>query len=218
VFPRSKLYIGSVDPSAALLAGLVAGLAIAIQVGAVSVLLIEAAVSGGPRVGAAAGMGVATVDLAFAAVAAAAGGAAGAVLSSHEAEIRIVAAGVVAGIAFHGLVSSLRDPPAGSEGSTAGGGSRASGHHFTRFLAITAANPLTIASFAAVAAALSLDGPAAALAFTGGVGLASCTWHMVLALAAGHAGRWITPLMRRRLTIVGRLAVLAIAAQLAFGH
>ena len=45
-------------------AGLIAGLAIAMQVGAVSLLLIEASVVGGPRKGVAAGMGVATADFA----------------------------------------------------------------------------------------------------------------------------------------------------------
>ena len=80
------------DPTAALLAGLVAGIAIAMQVGAVSLLLIEASVVAGPRVGVAAGMGVATADLGYAAVAAAAGGAAGAALSTHEGEIKIFAA------------------------------------------------------------------------------------------------------------------------------
>ena len=146
------------DPSAALLAGLVAGFAIAIQVGAVSLLLVEAAVVAGPRAGVAAGMGVATADLAFAAVAAAAGGAAGALLASHEAEIRLVAAFALAAIAVHGLIAlRTRDdavaPPA--EDPARG---RTAAAHYARFLAITAANPLTIASFAAVAASLSLPG------------------------------------------------------------
>jgi threonine/homoserine/homoserine lactone efflux protein len=223
-----------VEPSAALLAGLVAGLAIATQVGAVSLLLVEAAVVAGPRVGAAAGMGVATADLAFAAVAAAAGGAAGAALSSHEAEIRIVAAAVIAGIAINGLIAIARErassgrpsgpvpAPAlargrGSSGEPRGARAPAASAHYARFLAITAANPPTIASFAAVATALSLQGPAAALAFTAGVGVASFGWHLALGLAAGHAGKWMTPRMRRTLAIGGRLAVLAIAAHLAFG-
>jgi threonine/homoserine/homoserine lactone efflux protein len=203
----------AMDPTAALLAGLVAGLAIAIQVGVVSLLLIEAAVVGGPRVGVAAGMGVAAADLGFGAVAAVAGGAAGAALSSHESEIRIVAAAVVAAVAVHGLIGLARDDEPGPA-STAGGGP---GAHFARFLAITAANPLTIASFAAVAAALSLDGPAAAAAFAAGVGLASAAWHVLLTVAAGHAGRWMKPRIRRGLAVGGRVAVLALAAHLALG-
>jgi threonine/homoserine/homoserine lactone efflux protein len=204
------------DPTTALLAGLAAGLAIAMQVGAVSLLLVDAAIVAGPRVGVAAGMGVATADLAFALVAAAAGGAAGAALSSYEGEIRVVAAIVVAAIALHGLIALRREGAgAGDAGSPAPPASP--GAHFARFLAITGANPLTIASFAAVAAALSLDGPAAAAAFAAGVGLASAAWHVMLTLAAGHAGRRLRPRARRGLAIGGRLAVLAIAAHLALG-
>jgi threonine/homoserine/homoserine lactone efflux protein len=204
------------DPTTALLAGLAAGIAIAIQVGAVSLLLIEASVTAGPRIGVAAGMGVATVDFAFAVVAAAAGGAAGAALSSYEGQIKVVAAITLAAIAVHGLVKLHVERHAGeavgAAGVAAGG---AAGAHYARFLAITAANPLTIASFAAVAAALSLDGAGAAAAFAVGVGIASAGWHLVLTLAAGHAGRWVTPRIRRGLAIGGRLAVLAIAAHLA---
>jgi threonine/homoserine/homoserine lactone efflux protein len=212
----------AMDPNAALLAGLVAGLAIAMQVGAVSLLLIEAAIASGPRAGVAAGMGVATADFAFAVVAAAAGGAAGAALSSHESEIKVVAALTLAAIAIHGLVKLRAERRAGDvevAGGEAARGMAGSadppGAHYARFLAITAANPLTIASFAAVAAALSLDGAGAAAAFAVGVGLASAGWHLVLTLAAGHAGRWVTPRIRRGLAIGGRLAVLAIAAHLA---
>lgn len=203
------------DPSAALLAGLVAGFAIAIQVGAVSLLLIEASVVRGPRVGVAAGMGVATADLAYAMVAALAGGAAGAALSSHEAEIKLTAALILAGIAVHGLVR-LRGGRAPLDAGPVGE-ARTPGGHYARFLAITMANPLTIASFAAVAAALSFDRPAAAVAFAAGVGVASAGWHGMLTLAAGHAGRWITPRVRRGLAVGGRLLVLAIAVHLAAG-
>jgi threonine/homoserine/homoserine lactone efflux protein len=209
------------DPSAALVAGLAAGLAIAMQVGAVSLLLVEASVVAGPRVGVAAGMGVATADLGFAVVAAAAGGAAGAALSSHESEIRVIAAIVIAAMALHGLIALARERhrhgPASAPGFDEASRGVAPRTHFARFLAITAANPLTVASFAAVAAALSLDGPVAAAAFAAGVGLASAGWHVALTLAAGHAGRWMTARVRRVFAVGGRLAVLAIAAHLALG-
>jgi threonine/homoserine/homoserine lactone efflux protein len=211
------------EPTAALIAGLVAGLAIAMQVGAVSLLLIETAIARGPRVAVAAGMGVATVDFGFAIVATAAGGATGAALASNETAIRVVAACVLAVIAVHGLVGLARErrsavatAAAGTEplpGALRSHGS--AGAHYARFILITAANPLTIASFAAVAAGLSLDGTLPAAAFALGVGAASAGWHLVLTLAAGHAARWITPSIRRGLGVVGRLIVLAIAAHLA---
>jgi threonine/homoserine/homoserine lactone efflux protein len=209
-----------VNPDSALLAGLVAGLAIATQVGPVSLLLVETAVATGPRRGVAAGMGVAAADLGFATAAAATGGAVSAALSSHQAEIRGGAALVLAAIAVHGLVGLARERRRPGDAGAAAAVPRAdararAGAQFARFLAITAANPLTIASFAAVTAALSLHGPAAAAAFVAGVGTASAAWHLLLTLAAGHAGRWLTPTARRALAIGGRLAVLAIAANLA---
>jgi threonine/homoserine/homoserine lactone efflux protein len=201
-------------PTGALITGLITGLAIAMQVGAVSLLLVEAAVVAGPRAGVAAGMGVATADFGFAAIAAAAGGVAGPALSSHVREIRAAGALVLAAIALQGLVALARDRGPSASAAAAGGAPRAL---YKRFLAITAANPLTIASFAAVAAALTLDSPASAIAFAAGAGAASAGWHLVLTLVAGHAGRWITPPVRRGLGIGGRLVVLVIAAHLALG-
>ena len=139
-------------------------------------------------------------------------------LSEHETAIRIVAAAVLAAIAVHGLIALARargdTPAAGPAPAVVGASPRA---YYMRFLAITGANPLTIASFAAVAASLSLHSPAAAAAFALGVGVASGGWHLVLSLAAGHAGRRITPRIRSGLAIGGRIAVLGIAAHLALG-
>ena len=199
------------DPTAALIAGLAAGLAVAVQFGAVSLLLVETAVAGGPRAGIAAGMGVATVDLLFAAAAAAAGGAAGAVLAEHEAEVRVAAAILLAAIAVQGLVMMRAERVEVGGGATSVG-ARA---HYARFFAITMLNPLTIASFAAVATSLPLGNPKAAIAFAAGVGAASAGWHLALTAAAGHAGRWITPRIQRGLAVGGRVAVLLIAAHLA---
>src|SRR3954449_860923 len=96
-------------------------LAIAMQVGAVSLLLVEGAGVAGPRAGVAAGMGVATADFAFAAVAAAAGGAAGAALAGYETEIRVVAALALAAIALHGLLALARERRAPGLGGVAVG-------------------------------------------------------------------------------------------------
>ncbi|HKP21341.1 MAG TPA: LysE family transporter [Thermoleophilaceae bacterium] len=208
------------DPTAALIAGLAAGLAIAMQVGAVSLLLVETAVAGGPRVGIAAGMGVATVDLLFAAAAVVVGGAAGVVLAEHETEIRLVAAATLAVIAIHGLATMRREGGAGEGAAREAGGAPADADprsHYVRFFAITLVNPLTIASFAAVATSLPLDDAAAATAFAAGVGAASAGWHLLLTAAAGHAGRWITPRIQRGLGIGGRVAVLLLATHLALG-
>jgi threonine/homoserine/homoserine lactone efflux protein len=196
------------DAPSALTAGLVAGIAIAAQVGAVSLLLVDTALVTGPRAAVAAGMGVATADFAFAVLAVLGGGAAGAALSGHEFEIRLVAAVTLAAIALYGLVRS-------SDGGTrAVVATRSARAQYSRFLAITAVNPLTIASFAAVAASLSLHGLVPYAAFVAGVGAASAGWHAFLTLSAAHVGRWITPRVQRGLGMAGRVAILALAARL----
>jgi threonine/homoserine/homoserine lactone efflux protein len=200
------------EATSALIAGLVAGIAIAAQVGAVSLLLVDTAFAVGPRAAVAAGLGVATADFLFAVVALAAGGAAGAALAEHETEIHVVAAAVLAAIAIHGLVTMSRTDTVARKATT----DSPRGQYF-RLLAITAVNPLTIASFAAVAATLSLSGFAPYAAFVAGVGLASGGWHLFLTLTAAHAGRWITPRVQRALGIGGRVLILALAARLAFG-
>jgi putative LysE/RhtB family amino acid efflux pump len=210
---------GGMDPTAALLTGLTLGLLIAMQVGPVSLLVVETSVVAGRRAGVAAGMGVASADLTFAAIAAATGGAAGAALAGRQHEIRIAGALMLAAIATSGLVALARAGAA--TGDDAGGRAVADGRrpraHYARFLAITMANPLTIVSFGAAAGALSLDGVAAAAGFVAGVGAASAGWHAALGTAAGHAGRWMTPRGRRLLQILGRVAILGLAAHLALG-
>jgi threonine/homoserine/homoserine lactone efflux protein len=201
------------DAAAATLTGVTCGLAIAVQVGPVSLLLVETAVAGGRRTGFAAGLGVATADFAFAAVAAASGGAAGAALAGHAGAIHLVAAAILGAIAVTGLGAALRAPR--DEGAAYRGAGAPARGQYLRFLGITIVNPLTIASFAAVAAALSLDGALAATGFIAGVGLASASWHAMLGTAAGHAGRWMTPAVRRGLAVGGRVVVLALAIHLA---
>lgn len=163
--------------------------------------------------GVAAGMGVATADFCFAVVAALAGGAAGAALAGHQTEIHVVAASALAVIALRGLVALSR-APAGADARVADPlpPPRA---HYLRLLSLTAVNPLTIASFAAVAASLSLHGLGPYSAFVIGVGLASGGWHVFLTLSAAQAGRWMTPRVQRALGIAGRVAILAIAVRLA---
>jgi arginine exporter protein ArgO len=117
------------------------------------------------------------------------------------------AALLLVAIALHGLVTLHREPAAAPP-------SQASAGRFGTFLAITVANPLTIASFAAIAASLSLDGPPAAAAFAVGAGAGSAVWHLALPLGAARAGRHLDPAGRRVLAVGGRLAVIAFALHL----
>ena len=208
------------DIPEALGAGLTVGVVIATQFGAVSALLLETAVRSGPRHGAAAGLGVASVDMAYAAGAVVAGGAARAGLAAHLAEVRAVAAVILALVGIHGLWALKQGPSRDrrAEAPTRGDVSRPVGipsAQYFRFVGLTAINPLTIVYFGSVTASLSLSGVAGGVAFLVGAGTASALWHLALSLAAGHAGRRFTPRIQRVVSIAGRLAVVVMAIRLA---
>ncbi len=208
------------DIPKALGAGLTVGMVIATQFGAVSALLLETAVRAGPRAGAAAGLGVASVDMAYATGAVVAGGAARVGLAAHLAEVRAVAAVILALVGVHGLWALTRrpSPDQGAYAPTLGDVSRPFGvpsGQYLRFVGLTAINPLTIVYFGSVTASLSLSGVAEGVAFLVGAGTASALWHLALSLAAGHAGRRFTPRIQRLVSIGGRLAVVVMAIRLA---
>jgi threonine/homoserine/homoserine lactone efflux protein len=208
------------DMPEALGTGLIVGIVIATQFGAVSALLLETAVRAGPRAGAAAGLGVASVDMAYATAAVLAGGVARAGLAAHLAEVRAVAAVLLALVGIHGLWALTRGPSRDqrAQAPTLGDVSRpfgvASAQYF-RFAGLTAINPLTIVYFGSVTASLSLGGVPEGVAFLVGAGAASALWHLALSLAAGHAGRRLTPRIQHLVSIAGRLAVVVMAMRLA---
>jgi threonine/homoserine/homoserine lactone efflux protein len=208
------------DIPEALGAGLIVGIVIATQFGAVGALLFETAVRAGPRAGAAAGLGVASVDMAYATGAVVAGGAARAGLSAHQAEVKAVAAVILALVGVHGLRALTRGPSRDqrAQAPTLGDVPRpfgAQSAQYLRFVGLTAINPLTIVYFGSVTASLSLSGVAEGVAFVAGAGTASALWHLALSLAAGHAGRRFTPRIQRVVSIAGRLAVVVMAIRLA---
>jgi threonine/homoserine/homoserine lactone efflux protein len=208
------------DIPEALRAGLIVGIVIATQFGAVTALLLETAVRAGPRAGAAAGLGVASVDLAYATGAVVAGGAARAALAAHLADVRAVAAVILALVAGRGLwaLTRGRSGDQRAQAPTLADASRPCGvpsAQYFRFVGLTAINPLTIVYFGSVTASLSLTGVADGVAFAAGAGTASALWHLTLSLAAGHAGRRFTPRIRRVVSIAGRLAVVVMATRLA---
>lgn len=200
------------DALAALLLGAVAGLGVAMPLGAVGVLLLRTGMTHGWRPAGAAALGVATVDLGYAAVAVAAGAAVTAALDGHERPVRLVGAAVLAAIALRGLLRARRpaadvgpEPPARP------------GPTYARFVGLTAVNPLTAVYFAVVAAGFAhrLDGTVPSVAFVLGVGAASAAWQLALAGAGSAAGMRAGPRARAWFGTAGDLVVLGLAVALA---
>ncbi|WP_026555592.1 LysE family transporter [Arthrobacter sp. 35W] len=202
--------------SASLLAGLAAGLGVALPLGAVGILIVTQGVAGGFRSGAAAAGGVALVDLVYC-VAALAFGAALAPAVAAAGRWPGAAAGVLLiALAVRGL-AKLRSADGAAAPAVRGGPVRV----FATFTGLTALNPATVLYFLALATVLGAGGWTwgSAAAFAIGVGTASLGWQLVLAGTGSLAGRWITVRGRRWLGIAGYgmvtlmgLAALAVAA------
>jgi threonine/homoserine/homoserine lactone efflux protein len=206
-------------PSHALLAGIAAGLAVAVPLGAIGTLVLDTGLRHGTRRALAAGMGVATVDGLYATAAAAAGASLATTLATAEETIRLVAAAVLAGVALLLLRGALarRDDVSAACSPPAPPAPRAL---YARFVALTVVNPMTAATFAAVTAGLpaaggdQLSAPAAA-SFVIGALAASAGWHALLATASGAAGRRLPPNARVWTGAAGAALALALSARLA---
>ncbi|NBP82697.1 hypothetical protein EBU60_02385 [bacterium] len=137
----------------ALLAGMFAGFAVAVPVGVIAVLIIEAGMLGGLRRGFAAGAGAATVDLLFCSLALVVGGLLNQLLAVALVPLQVLSGGILISIGVRGLLS-LR---ASSISGDAAADPRVRGSArqlYLRFIALTAMNPATILYFLALAIGL----------------------------------------------------------------
>lgn len=198
--------------TAALSTGVAAGLAVAVPLGPVGLLVVDRASREGLATGLAAGAGVAAADLCYAVVAAVAGFELAAGLAPAAALVRVLSAAALAALAVVGIARTLR----GREPAPAGAGraARASGALF----GLTLLNPLTVSTFAALVLGLGaagLTGAGAKSAFVAGVAVASFAWQSLLAVAGALVGRRLSRRARLVTGLAGNLLVLGLALRLA---
>jgi threonine/homoserine/homoserine lactone efflux protein len=203
--------------NSALLAGIVAGYAIAVPVGVIAVLIIEAGMAGGLRRGLAAGAGAATVDLIYCSVALFIGGALSQALASALLPLQVASGGILISIGLRGLygfwrsrsglVANPNDPRV--RGSVA--------QLYARFVALTALNPATVLYFIALAVGLPGIGsdPLLAVAFTVGAAGASLSWQLLLGAIGAAAGRLLPERAVIASRLVGQFLIIAFGAHIA---
>jgi arginine exporter protein ArgO len=199
--------------SAAILAGLLAGYAVAIQVGAMSVLLVGFAARSRLLVAAAAGLGIATADGLYALVSAVGGGAVSGLVRPIATPLRIVAATVLIGLAVRIAVLAIRDYRAASEQAepteTPGGPLRA----YLGFFGLTVLNPTTVIYFVALVLGRHFGfGVADGIGFGLAVLAASASWHVLLAAGGRLIGRVLTSRVGRLITALASSAVIMVLA------
>jgi len=156
----------------------VLGIAVAAPVGAMSVLLIQRTATGGWRRGFATGLGIATADATYA-LAAGLGLAALAPTVARWAPGLQVAGGLV--LVVLGVRAYTSTPAESGEPEGSVGGAYASA------VALTLANPMTIAAFAAALTAIGVlagGGLPSAMLAAAGVGCGSLSWWIGLTAVA----------------------------------
>jgi threonine/homoserine/homoserine lactone efflux protein len=200
--------------SAALIAGVSAGLAVAVPLGPIGVMIVDTGIRDGGRSAFAAGLGTATVDGLYAAAAALFGAAIAHILAPAEDALRLLAAAVLVGIGVYGLLRLRRSkgaPPAEAKAPPPP-------HHlFARFFALTAVNPATAATFAALMLGLPAvaDGSAADRAiFVAGAFAASLAWQSFLAGSGALLRHRLPPSGRWWTSLAGNVIVLGLAVKL----
>lgn len=198
---------------AALVAGLLAGLGVAVPVGAVGAYLVSLTARTSLRTGAGAALGVATADGLYALLASAGGTGLAALLEPVARPLRIVSALVLLALAARTAATALRGRPgtAAAAGPTAAPPTPA--RAFLTLLGITLLNPLTVLYFAAlVLGGGSREGIPARAAFTLGAFAASACWQLLLASGGALLGRALTGPRGRLLTALGSAALVAALA------
>jgi arginine exporter protein ArgO len=215
-------------PLNALLIGMVAGLAVAMPLGAIGVLVVQEGITRGWATAAASATGVALVDLCYAAVAVTAGSAVTGPLTAHSGTVHLMAAAVLLVIAVRGLLITIRTMPGGLfRGVRVAGPSaevrRPEKHPdpvggVVRFAGLTAINPLTAVYFVALAAGLNetVTGSVPSAFFVLGVFVASWGWQLGLATFGSVLGDRLGGRARTVTGLLGHLVVLWYAGMLAY--
>lgn len=197
----------------AILAGLLAGYGIAIQVGAMSVLLVGFAARSRLAVAAAAGLGIGAADGLYATVSVIGGSAAAAWVRPVRGQLAVVAAVVLTGLAVRTAVLAIRVYRARPRKSAEAAPSSGAGRAFLGFLGLTVLNPTTVVYF--VALVLGRHGGFAGwtgAGFAGAVFVASVSWHVALAAGGRLVGRVLTSRRGQLITALLSSAVIVVLA------
>jgi threonine/homoserine/homoserine lactone efflux protein len=209
--------------SGAFIAGVIAGYGVAIPVGAIAILIIDAGIRRGWRVAFAAGAGAATADGFYAALAALAGAAIAAAIAPYVVTLRWISVAVLVAIAARGLLALRHE--ARSVAANGGGARRVATapgdvrRTYLRFLGLTIVNPATVIYFAALILGLPSigQGPLERVAFVLGALLASLSWQSFIGSIGALAHGRLPPHARLWTSLVGNLLVLGFAANIARG-
>jgi arginine exporter protein ArgO len=198
------------DLVGALASGMLAGLGVAMPLGAISVLLLGEGVERGFWGAAPGALAVGTIDTLYSFAAVVLGAVAAPVIVGWGPWPMALGGLVLVGIAAAGLWRSVTRPDADGAATPAPTGRGR--HRFALFLGLTAVNPTTLVYFAAITVGLAdlLRSPVAGAVFVAGVGVASACWQLALVAIGSALGRRATPRAKVVTARVGNAIVAAL--------
>jgi threonine/homoserine/homoserine lactone efflux protein len=196
----------------AAVAGAIAGLAVAVPVGAIAILIIHTGLTRGAAAGLAAGAGAATADGIYATIAAIAGAGVTAFVGALLGPLRIVGGVVLIALGIRGLVG-LRSPHSIGEADVVAAASPSHRRTYVELLGLTLLNPATVVYFAALTVSLPiLTDTAERLVFAAAAFVASIAWQSGLAIFGAALGRGAGQRLREATVLVGNLVIIALGA------
>lgn len=172
------------------LKGVILGFSIAAPVGPIGVLCMRRTLDAGVLAGVAGGLGTALADAAYASIAAFGIAGLAATLQSARLPLAVVGAALLLWMGGKTFLAPSHESNAPERGQSGLLGTTAA------TFALTAANPATILSFAAVFAGLGLAagvGASSAAAMVGGVFAGSMAWWVILSCGVASVRRRIGP-------------------------
>ncbi|WP_336321066.1 LysE family transporter [Streptomyces lavendofoliae] len=202
----------------ALVAGALAGLGIAVPVGAVGAYLVALTARTSLKVGACAALGVATADGLYALVAAVGGAALAPLVQPVAVPLRRLSALVLVVLAVRGGAVAIGRYRARREAARGGEAPVGPVRAYLALLGITVLNPMTVVYFAALVIGGRATGdpsPPEQAAFVLGAFLASAVWQLLLAGGGALLGRALTGSRGRLVTALASSAlIIALAGHL----
>ena len=199
--------------------GFAAGVALAIPVGPMAIMLINTTISRGWRHGAIGALGMAVVDFSYALLVFIVGALISNFLSAWGVWLSLGGAAILLALGIQTLVrnlSLLRKPESHDANSVAAGSRTKT---FATFIGATVLNPPTALYFLAIAPTVSTlsnsNGFTAALIFAGGVFIGSIIWQEGLALAGLGLRQLTTNRVRAIVGSLGGALIIALSISIA---
>jgi threonine/homoserine/homoserine lactone efflux protein len=198
-------------------AGLLAGYAIAVPLGPITILIVDIGLARGFRPAAAAAAGAASADGLYATSAGLFGAAVAGLLTPVVVPARLLGAAVLAFLGLRGLFLAARGTGAGP-GVGKHLGQAGPLRTYLLLLALTVTNPMTFIYFSALTLGLPAtagSGVAQRLAFAAAAFAASLSWQLLLAAIGSLLHGRMPPAAVTVTRVLGALIVLAFAVRIA---